>query len=94
MPTTIPDDLIGLAEAAALLPSRKPGRKLHVTTLYRWIHAGELAGWRIGGCWFCSRADILAIPARAAASEGLTTAGDRQSEQEEAKQALADAGWM
>jgi len=86
--TTIPADLIGLAEAAQLLPSRKPGRKLHVTSLYRWIADGKLRGWRIGGHYFVSRADVLALPELAVASVGLVSAGQRRGEIEAARARL------
>lgn len=55
----LPDDLIGLAEACKLMPSRKPGRRLHCVTVYRWITRGKIQGWRIGGHWFVSKAQLL-----------------------------------
>lgn len=57
---TVPDDLIPTAEAARLLPSKRPGRHVHISTVLRWVFKGRLRGWRIGAAWFVSRAELLA----------------------------------
>jgi hypothetical protein len=59
--TDRPDDLIGLAEACRLLPSRTPGRRVHLKTLYRWVRTQKLSGWKIGEYWFVSRAEVLGL---------------------------------
>ncbi len=56
-----PDDLIGLAEAARLLPSIKPGRRVHLQSIYRWLERGRLKCWKRGRHKFVSRAEILAM---------------------------------
>ncbi len=59
--TQPPDDLVGLAEAARILPCAIPGRKIHTATLCRWIFSGRLRGWKICGRLFVSRADLRAL---------------------------------
>jgi len=54
-----PTDLLSLTEAARLLPCSKPGRKVHVSSLVRWIQSGKLPGWKIAGRMFVSRSDVL-----------------------------------
>jgi excisionase family DNA binding protein len=54
-----PADLIPMAEAARLLPSNRPGKRLHVATLYRWLFSGRLRGWKIGRHYHVSRAEVL-----------------------------------
>ena len=55
------DDLLFLSEAAKLLPTVRAGRKVHVSTLLRWIQAGKLRGYRCGPVWKVSRQDIERI---------------------------------
>lgn len=58
-----PTDLIPITEAAKLVPSPRPGRGTHVSTLYRWNDSGRLRYWRRAGCrWrFVSRAEVLGL---------------------------------
>ena len=49
----LPDDLIDTTEAARLL-------RCHVATVFRWILAGKLPGWRRGRRHFVRRADVVA----------------------------------
>lgn len=53
-PQELPEDLIDTTAAARLA-------KCHITSLNRWIHRGKLRGWRRGGRWFVSQADVLAL---------------------------------
>jgi hypothetical protein len=57
-----PTDLISLKEATTLLKSVRPGKRLHIGTLRRWIESGRLPGYRKPGSpWlWVSRADVLA----------------------------------
>jgi excisionase family DNA binding protein len=48
------EQLITPGEAAKLLPSGVPGRRVHVSTVHRWIAAKELDSLRIGGRRFTS----------------------------------------
>jgi hypothetical protein len=47
-----------LAEAAARVPSFRPGKKTHVATIFRWIQHGvrgvKLEAVRLGGRWVTS----------------------------------------
>lgn len=54
-----PNDLISTREATTLLPSKRPGRKVHISTILRWVLSGKLRGWRVGGSWFVSRSELL-----------------------------------
>lgn len=57
-----PDDLLPLTEAARLLPSSRRGKRLHASTLYRWVREGRLRAWRIGRYWFVSAREVRALP--------------------------------
>lgn len=86
---TPPADLIGLCEAAGLLPCRKPGRRAHASTVYRWVAEGKLRGWRLGRYWYVSRADVLALvtPATTVVPPAAPPA------QDEAARKLRALGW-
>jgi hypothetical protein len=88
MSAQTPDDLIGLSEACRLIPSRKPGRRLHVATLYRWVLSGRVRGWRIGRGLFVSRADMLRLARPVDVAED-PAAGELRSAAERAKWAEA-----
>lgn len=59
--TGLPDDLIGLAEACKLLPGTRPGKRLHISTIFRWAATGKLPSWRVGKRTFVSRSDVRAL---------------------------------
>lgn len=89
----IPTDLIGLCEAAAMLPSRKPGKRLNASVLYRWIRQSKLLAWRIGGHWYVSKKDIENLPKLCdEAPPRLVTAKKREKEIAEADRILREAG--
>lgn len=57
------ETLISLAEAAASLPSSRPGKRLNLSTVWRWITHGVRGGVRlesvvVGGARFTSREAI------------------------------------
>lgn len=83
-----PDDLITVTEAAKLLPSRRPGGRLHATTFYRWIRGGKLEGWRVGGVWFVSRRAVLDIPVLAATTPALRSRRERQEQIDAARRSF------
>jgi hypothetical protein len=56
--TELLTDLICLAEACKLIPSHRPGKRLHIAILRRWIATGRVPGFRRGRWWFVRRADI------------------------------------
>lgn len=58
------NELICLREAAKRLPSHRPGKRVHLATLYRWIFEGRLPAVRRGRWWFVRPQDL----------DGLTTA--------------------
>lgn len=55
------EELIHVTQAAKLLPSHKPGRRVHVHTIYRWIREGKLPAVKRGRFFFVRRCDILAM---------------------------------
>jgi hypothetical protein len=64
----VPDDLLPVAEAAALVRSPRPGRdgrhRTSLGTLYRWIAEGRLRGYRRLGRWLMvSRGELLSLVA-------------------------------
>ena len=52
------EDLILLGQAARLIPSRKPGRRVSISCVYRWCAHGrrgvKLESWVIGGTRYTS----------------------------------------
>jgi hypothetical protein len=58
----VPDDLITVREAVALLKSPWKGKEtINKQTLYRWIWQGKLPSWRRGSYIFVSRRDVEAL---------------------------------
>jgi hypothetical protein len=57
----LPDDLLPLTQAAKLLPGDRPGRGVHVSTLYRWVYSGRLRAWLRCGRVLVSRAEVLGL---------------------------------
>jgi excisionase family DNA binding protein len=55
------EDVIPISQAAKLLPSHVPGRKIHIRTIYRWISEGKLTAVRRGRYYFVTRASVLAL---------------------------------
>lgn len=86
----LPGDLVGLSEACGCLPGSRPGKKLNISTLYRWCREGRLPSWRIGRHWFVSRADVLGMLRAQAASApaAVRTAGHERAVAELRRQGL------
>ena len=63
----LPEDAVTLNAAAALLPGSRPGRRLSLKSMYRWVMEGRLRGWRVGRTLLVSKGDVLALarPCRA-----------------------------
>jgi hypothetical protein len=57
----LPDDLIPQSLAARLVPSRRPGKSVHVNTLRRLARRGRLRRWRFAGTWYVSQAELLGL---------------------------------
>lgn len=53
----LPIDPISISAAASLL-------RVHTSAVHRWVHAGRVGAWKVGGRWVLSRAEILAVPRR------------------------------
>jgi excisionase family DNA binding protein len=51
----LPDDLISTPKAARLLD-------VHISTIRQWFFKGRIRGWRVGGRWKVSRAEVLNVP--------------------------------
>jgi excisionase family DNA binding protein len=60
-PDTTPQDLIPLSEACKLGPRPARGTRRHRSTVLRWVLAGRLRGWRSGGNWYVSKAELQAL---------------------------------
>jgi hypothetical protein len=43
------------------VPSRHPGKSVHVNTLKRLCKRGRLRRWRFSGSWYVSRAELLGL---------------------------------
>lgn len=57
-----PTDLMGLKDAAKLVPSPfGGGRGVHLCTFRRWVLAGKLRYWRVGKWLMVSRADVMGL---------------------------------
>jgi hypothetical protein len=91
------EEWIGLREAAGLVPSPRPGKKTHISTVFRWCEAGKLECRRRGRWWFVRRADVLALltetPGRKPdATPGPSRRQQRGRSREWAKRVLDAAG--
>ena len=89
----VPTDLISLAEACKLIPSRKAGRRLHIKTLYRWALNGRVRAWKIQGSWFVSKADMLALGVPNEPLPDVQSSAERRRSYEEAMESLRKAGY-
>lgn len=56
-------DMIPLSQVVREVPSIKGG-KIHINTLYRWIHTGKLRAWKIGGNYFVLPRDLRRLAQR------------------------------
>jgi excisionase family DNA binding protein len=90
----LPDDLLTVKEAAKLLkPAR--GRRVHVSSVLRWVLQGRLQGYRRGHYWFVRRADVLALtqPVQVIQQPRMATARECQREQERVAAELKRRGY-
>src|SRR5205823_1974309 len=77
--------LVSMAAAVRLLPSCRPGKRMHISTLYRWISEGRLSCWKIGRWRYVSRAELLALVkpagrARAGPAAGVPRVEERRQQ--------------
>jgi hypothetical protein len=57
----LPDDLLPLCRAARLVPSRRPGKSVHVNTIRRLVKRGQLRAWRFAGTRYVSQAEVMGL---------------------------------
>jgi hypothetical protein len=90
-PEGLAGEWVPVAEAVRLLPSCRPGKRLALSTIYRWINQGRLDCCRVGRWRFVRRDQLLAqmVPV-ARATEGPAANLPRA---EERRQAEARARW-
>lgn len=65
-PPIQPTDLISLAEAAAIIPCKHRGKRVHVSTILRWGMAGRVTlyscnGWKVSETEIRSRFRPVAV---------------------------------
>jgi hypothetical protein len=90
----LPPDLLHVTQAAKLLPGLRPGKCINAATLWRWTRTGRLPSWKIGGCVYVSRGDVLKM-ARPVALRGVVAPAVVRSEMHrEAEEDLRRRGLM
>lgn len=82
----LPTDLISTGQAVKLVPGQRPGKSIHLATVYRWILDGRLRSWKVGGRLLVSEAELRAlfrpVPARRRPSGENETAAERVTRQQ------------
>ena len=72
------EETLTLAEAAKALPRLRRGRKIHVSTLYRWISRGlrgvRLEAVKLGGTLVTSKEALQRFAERLSRAEGVPEA--------------------
>lgn len=87
--TDLPDDLLPFSAAVRLVPSPRPGRGTHLSTIYRWCNTGRLRFWRQGRWRYVSRSELLAL-IRPAGPKRKTAVGPGPAEEAARNQAWAE----
>ncbi|HKI30293.1 MAG TPA: helix-turn-helix domain-containing protein [Gemmataceae bacterium] len=83
----LPDDLVDSKEAAKIL-------RLALPVLHRWRARGKVRGWRRGGRWYYSRAELLRMFVPSAPAPSLPpTRGELERRAEAACARLRARGW-
>jgi hypothetical protein len=54
-------EVLPLRQLLALIPSSRPGRKLSISTLYRWILKGHIPTFKIGGSRYVRRENVARL---------------------------------
>ncbi len=89
------DELIPIADVARRLRSARPGRKVHLSTLLRWIttgcHGRKLQAWRIGRAWYTSEAALAAFFQPSTGDEPDATVDDHRHLEKQAALRRCDA---
>ena len=60
VPAMIPH-LIPLQRIPALIPSARPGKRLAIATVYRWVQRGRLNTVKVGGGRFVTEAELVRL---------------------------------
>jgi excisionase family DNA binding protein len=83
--TTLPEDAIGIAAAAQLLG-------VAPCSVWRWMNAGRLRGWRVGHRWKLSRGEVLSLISCNGPRPEVVERADRERELAEVDRVLREAG--
>jgi hypothetical protein len=90
------DRLVSLSEACRMIVSPRPGKKTHLSTIYRWILDGRLPAVRRGRWWFVRVSDIMRLnvefTARPRASLPIATTRQERAAQKWTDETLARFG--
>ena len=94
------DALLPIASVVGLIPSSRPGKKLHPATIHRWILRGvrghRLAASKIGATWYTSRAALAdfieALNGDTGVAPQVRTQRQRQADRRRAAARLDAAG--
>ncbi len=94
------DALLPIASVVGLIPSSRPGKKLHPATIHRWILHGvrghRLAASKIGATWYTSREALTDFIERLNGDTGesppIRTNRQRQADRRRAAARLDAAG--
>jgi|ERR1700721_454592 len=89
-----------IAEVVQLLPSCRPGKRLHLSTVHRWVSQGRLEARRQGRWLFVRREDVMRLmepvetrPAPQERKQAQNKADRlREQQREWAAKVLRDAG--
>lgn len=83
---TLPEDLMTPKQASRLV-------RAHVSTVYRWIHAGQIPAYRRGmSRYLVSRADVERMLSRVVPLPELATSADEERRHQEVMQRLREKG--
>lgn len=89
------EQLVALREVPQLLPPRR-GRRVHVSTLYRWCHRGvngrRLEAARIGGVTYTSREALARFSDPSPTGPSTVLSAQREAAIERAERLCDDAG--
>lgn len=87
-----PRKLYSMAEAASLLPSVRPGKRVHLNSLRRWRRDGLLRCERIAHNWFVTGQELLRFMHLDKMEWNGRTPKERQKEIDAAERELRQRG--
>lgn len=90
------DELLTFAQVAAILPRRRNGAKIALSTLWRWSRRGSrgvfLRVTRIGGSVYVSRGDLAEFIRRSSASDQANGLPPPNKQKDATAKRLAELG--